>query len=471
MPVKLIVDSYEAGAGTVGGLGIFHNSLYPRLLQRGFEVETFSMRFRPDLPLIEDFRGVTIRRSPVDVDLDAAYALIYDIFKRYGVTADYLSPSDVSVVSRYFTNFGVVPSPLKMTEADLFSPHDWMSFTRSASAALLHPNLVQAIFIHSTEPGRIGGFQHNNINGTQDNLDLSDFDLRINGDYFGSFYKGLRLIRDLEFPLTFKVLQKLQHSALFTVSKIHRKEYLLGLRAHGMRFREIEDRVFAVYHGVDTKLYRPMNVEKTGFTIGFIGRCTPVKGIDIIPELASELKKEIPEVKIHVVTNADPGNPYFLSLLGRIRNLGLSNTVYIDNTFYSGEEKVGLINSWSLLLAPSRYEPQGQVDLEAMSCGVVPAVGLGGLREKVVNGFNGMWIDPNNLRETVEKIIQFQKGVYKGRRAEEIAENCRESAVKIWDWEKRVDAHKEAYIYLIEGRCKEIARDLTEALLPTIESM
>jgi glycosyltransferase involved in cell wall biosynthesis len=214
-----------------------------------------------------------------------------------------------------------------------------------------------------------------------------------------------------------------------------------------------------------------MNVEKTGFTIGFIGRCTPVKGIDIIPELASELKKEIPEVKIHVVTNADPGNPYFLSLLGRIRNLGLSNTVYIDNTFYSGEEKVGLINSWSLLLAPSRYEPQGQVDLEAMSCGVVPAVGLGGLREKVVNGFNGMWIDPNNLRETVEKIIQFQKGVYKGRRAEEIAENCRESAVKIWDWEKRVDAHKEAYIYLIEGRCKEIARDLTEALLPTIESM
>jgi glycosyltransferase involved in cell wall biosynthesis len=472
MPIRLRVDSYEAGVGAVGGLSAFHNNLYPRLVRRGFDVKTFSMRFNPELPTREDFKGVIIRRPATDVDLDVAYAWTYDILYQYGINVDYLTPSEIFVVPRYFTNFGVVPSPFRMTEADLFSPHDWMSIVRSALIAWLHPDLVQAIFIHSTEPGRIGGIQHNNINGTTDELDLSDFELMVKGDFGASFYQGLRLIRDLEFPLTFKILHRLPSSALFTVSRIHRKEYLLGLRVHGMKFGEVENRVFAIYHGVDIAEYRPMpNVEKKGFTIGFIGRCTPVKGIDIIPDLAMILVKRIPEIKFHVVTKTEPQNPYYLNFIDRIRDSGLSNVVSIDNTFYTGEEKIKVINSWNLVLVPSRYEPQGQVDLEAMSCGVVPAVGLGGLREKVVDGFNGIWINPNNPQETADKITQFKKGTYKGTRSEDIARNCRESAEKIWDWEKRTDAHKEIYAYLTDGRVEDISKDLSKLLLPKVSEM
>ncbi len=467
MAIKIRVDSYEAGVGAVGGLSTFHNCLYPKLVKRGFDVKTFSMRFSPELPVREDYKGVIIRRPSTDVDLDVAYAWTYDILKRHGISVDYLTPREIFVVSRYFTNFGVVPSPFRMTEVDLFCPNDWMSFVRSGLNALLHSNLVQAIFVHSTEPGRIGGIQHNNINGTNEKLDLSDFVLTAGGDYGGSFYQGLRLIRDLEFPLTFKILQKQPSSALFAVSKIHRKEYLLGLRAHGMRFGEVKDRVFAIYHGVDTGEFRPMpDVEKKGFTIGFIGRCTPVKGIDIIPDLAAMLVKEIPEVRFHVVTKTEPQNPYYLSFVDRIREAGLSDIVLVDNTFYTGEQKIKVINSWSMALVPSRYEPQGQVDLEAMSCGVVPAVGLGGLREKVIDGYDGLWINPDNVQETANKIIQFQKGAYKNRSPEEIARNCRESAEKIWDWEKRADAHKEVYTYLTDGRVKDIPRDLGPLLLP-----
>jgi len=469
MQIRLRVDSYEAGVGAVGGLSTFHNNLYPRLVKRGFEIKTFSMRFNPELPTREDFKGIIIRRPSTDVDLDVAYAWTYDILHQYGINVDYLMPSEIFVVPRYFTNFGVVPSPFRMTEADIFSPHDWMSYVRSGLNAWLYPDLVQAIFIHSTEPGRIGGIQHNNVNGTTDNLDLSDFKLMAKGDFGGSFYQGLRLIRDLEFPLTFKILQKLPSSALFAVSRIHRKEYLLGLKAHGMKLGEVENRVFAIYHGVDTVEYRPLpKVEKKGFTIGFIGRCTSVKGIDIIPDLAAILTKKIPEVKFHVVTKTEPQNPYYLSLMDRIRDSGLSNVVFVDNTFYTGEEKIKVINSWNLLLVPSRYEPQGQVDLESMSCGVVPAVGMGGLREKVVDGFNGMWINPYDPQETAEKIVQFQKGTYKGRTSEEIAQNCRESAEKIWDWEKRADVHKEVYAYLTDGRVDDISKDLNSLLLPKI---
>jgi len=472
MTIELRVDSYEAGVGAVGGLATFHNNLYPKLVNRGFDVKTFSMHFRPDLPTRENYKGVIIRRPSSDVDLDVAYAWTYDILHQYGIDVGYLSPSEIFTVPRYFTNFAVVPSPYRMSRADLFSPHDWMSLLRSALFAWLHPDLVQAIFIHSTEPGRRGGIWHNNINGTSDRLTLDEFEFREKGDFLNSFYYGLRLIRDLEFPLTFKILSRHPYSALFTVSKIHRKEYLFGLRAHGMRFGRVEDKVFAIYHGVDVKEYRPLkNVEKEGFKIGFIGRCTPVKGIDLIPELASLLIKEIPEVKFHIVTKTDLQNPFYLELIEKIHKMNLEDVIWIDNTFYTGEEKIKVINSWDLILVPSRYEPQGQVDLEAMACGVVPAVGMGGLREKVVDGFNGIWINPNSPQEAAEKILQFYRGEYKGRKTDEIIQNCRESAEKIWDWEKRADVHKELYTYLLDGRVDDINRDLGELLLPTVKEI
>ena len=468
MPIQLRVDSYEAGVGAVGGLATFHNHLYPRLIDRNFEVKTFSMHFRPDLPVRENFKGVIIRRPSSDIDLDVAYAWTYDILHQYGIDVEYLMPSEIHLIPRYFTNFGVVPSPYRMSLADLFSPHDWMSLLRSALVAWLHPELPQAIFIHSTEPGRRGGIWHQNIDGTSEKLGMEDFGFAVKGEFRDSFFQGLRLIRDLEFPLAFKILSRHPYSALFTVSRIHRKEYLLGLRAHGMRLGRVEDRVFAIYHGVDTKEYRPMqNVEKIGFKIGFIGRCTPVKGIDIIPKLASLLLKEIPEIKFHIVTKTETQNPFYLNLEEKIHTMDLHDVVFIDNTFYNGEEKIKVINSWDLALVPSRYEPQGQVDLEAMSCGVVPAVGMGGLREKIVDGFNGIWINPDKPEETAEKIIQFYKGEYKGRKSDEIIQNCRESAEKIWDWEKRADAHRELYTYLVDGRVDDIMKDLKGLLLPT----
>jgi hypothetical protein len=122
MTIQLRVDSYEAGVGAVGGLASFHNNLYPRLEKRGFEVKTFSMRFRSELPVREDFKGVIIRKPSSDIDLDVAYAWTYDILHQYGIDVDYLAPHEVYAVSSYFTRFAVVPSSYRMSRADLFQP-------------------------------------------------------------------------------------------------------------------------------------------------------------------------------------------------------------------------------------------------------------------------------------------------------------------------------------------------------------
>ena len=457
--MKIRVDSYEAGSGAIGGLATFHNNLFPRLVKRGYDVKTFSMKFREDLPNREDYQGVIVRRPSSPVDTDIAYAWIYDILHQMQIDVDYLSPSELAYISHYFTRFACVPSPYRMSLADLFIPNDWMSFPRSALYAWMHSDLTQLVFIHSTEPGRCGGIVHTNYRGTSQNFnDIKQVNKGL--------WEGHRLIRDLEFQVPYKVLER-QDSIIMTVSKIHKKEYLLGVEAHGGKIGKITDRVFSVYHGVDVKSYKPMNVEKNEFKIGFIGRCSRAKGIDIIPKLAKILKNRIP-VKFHIVTKTDKMNPYYFNLNRFVHENSLENVI-IDNTFYVGEEKIKLINSWDAVIVPSRYEPQGQVDLEAMSCGVPPLVGLGGLREKVIDGYDGVWINPNDVEETAVVIVQLYKGRYKDRSIEEIGKNARDSAEKIWDWEKRADAYKELTAYLYDSRIRGIKKDLLDLLLPTVD--
>jgi len=94
--MKIRVDSYEAGSGRVGGLATFHNGLYPLLAKRDFSIKTFSMKLSEDLPTREDFRGVIVRRPPYHVDLDTAYAHLYDVLHQLGIDVTYLKPAELS---------------------------------------------------------------------------------------------------------------------------------------------------------------------------------------------------------------------------------------------------------------------------------------------------------------------------------------------------------------------------------------
>lgn len=479
--MKITLDCYEAGQGSVGGLGTFHNGLYPELVKLGNEAKTFSMKTRESLSTRESIESVVIRRPEYPVSIDQAYAMVYDTFRRYDIDTSYVQPETLGLGYdkgyRFFTEFSCCPSPYRMSEVDLFESHDWMSFLKSGFFSLLSPKLPQNLGLHSTEPGRLGGISHHNLNGTSPKNSISEICFTKNNDCGSSFHEGQRIIRDLEFVLTYKILRENPDFALMTVSKIHRKEYLLGVRMHGGKTEKIQNRVYSMYHGVPINYMRPMkNVEKKDFTIGVMARCTPIKGFFIIPDLATILAHEAPEIKLHVATPADDKNPLYSFL--RLSSLKLPN-LKIDNTWYIGEEKVKIINSWHGMLSPSIYEPQGQTDLEAMSCGIVPIVGLGGFREKVEDGRTGVWINPLDVKETADKIIKLYRSSnggspYKGSNGyeskyDEMCKNAREDAEKRWSWEKRAIAHQEKNKYLLEGKAEVLREELSDLLTPKYE--
>jgi glycosyltransferase involved in cell wall biosynthesis len=477
--VKIRVDCYEAGDGSVGGLGTFHNWLYPGLVKLyGADVKTFSMDTKGGLPFSEDFKGVKIERPRFQVSDEQAYAWVSDIFRGFNIDTSYINPNSLAWGS-YFTKFTCVPSPIKISEADLFAAHDWFSYGRAGLYSLLLPDIPQDIGLHSTEPGRRSGIFHCNYNGTSDQPSNAEICFNAYNDYGASFHIGDRVIRDLEFILTYKILRKLRDtSALMTVSKLHRKEYLLGVKAHGGKPEEIQNRVYCMYHGVDTDIMRPLNVNKiNGFTIGMIGRCTSVKGFDLVPELTAILAHEAPEIKLHIATLTGSNNSLTNELYRRMKEAEVKfpNNLKVEDKAYDEEGKRQLLNSWHGLFAPSRYEPQGQIDLEAMACGIVPFVGLGGLREKVVDGFNGVWIDPFNPKEVADKITQLYKSMnggppYRGHSSEakydEMCSNARESAEKIWSLSRRVEAHKVKNQYLMEGKAEILREELNGILAP-----
>ncbi len=473
------VDCYEAGSGSVGGLGTFHNWLYPGLVKlHGADIQTFSMDTKGNLPLSEDFKGVKIERPRFPVSEEQAYALVSDVFRGFNIDTAYLSPNSLAWGS-YFTKFVCIPSPLRLSGADLFAAHDWFSYVRCGLYSLLLPEIPQDMGMHSTEPGRRSGIFHSNFNGTSDQPSHSELSFNAYNDCYASFHMGDRVIRDLEFVLTYKILRRLRDtSALMTVSKLHRKEYLLGVKAHGGKPEEIQNRVYCMYHGVDTDFMRPLNLDKEdGFTVGVIGRCTSVKGFDLIPALTAILAHEAPEIKLHIATLTGSSNSLTNELYCRMKEAEarFPDNLRVEDRAYDEEGKLRLLNSWHGLLAPSRYEPQGQIDLEAMSCGIVPLVGLGGLREKVVDGFNGVWIDPFNPREIADKIIQLYKSLnggppYRGcsseAKYEELCSNARESTEKIWSLSRRVEAHKVKNEYLMEGKAEILREELNGVLAP-----
>ena len=61
----------------------------------------------------------------------------------------------------------------------------------------------------------------------------------------------------------------------------------------------------------------------------------------------------------------------------------------------------------SFLIAPSRSEGFGMVAVEAMACSKpVIATKVGGLKEIVIDGYNGLLVEKNNPNDLREKILE-----------------------------------------------------------------
>jgi glycosyltransferase involved in cell wall biosynthesis len=125
----------------------------------------------------------------------------------------------------------------------------------------------------------------------------------------------------------------------------------------------------------------------------FVGKGYHGKGLDTILDSFTEVRKQLPNARLTIVgpTNLSV-DMEGVDYLGRIANRDQVKELYYDH---------------ALFVMPSRFEPLGQVFLEAMSC-QVPCIGttLDAMPEIIDHGKSGFLIDPGDHQQLAQFMVR-----------------------------------------------------------------
>lgn len=131
----------------------------------------------------------------------------------------------------------------------------------------------------------------------------------------------------------------------------------------------------------------------------FLGRLNPIKQVDQFIQIVSEISHVVPFVRAVIVGDG--------ALMEELK-------AYADRLGVSGHiEFLGKIKDVERILAcskvfilTSKSEGLSIAMVEAMASGAVPVVAdVGELRDLVHDGVNGYIIEPNNIKEYVDKVV------------------------------------------------------------------
>lgn len=177
-------------------------------------------------------------------------------------------------------------------------------------------------------------------------------------------------------------------------------------------FEVSPERLRLIPRGVDLEQFTyhsPRRSKSEDFTIGMIGRITPLKGhVDFIRAI-SRVVRIFPKVRVLIAGEAPPEKAKYrqeLELL--VKRLGLHQTVEFVGTSHDVPK---LLHETDLLVFPSRApESFGRAVIEAGACGVpVVATRVGGVVDIFEDGKEGLLVPPADPLALAEAILRILK--------------------------------------------------------------
>ena len=164
--------------------------------------------------------------------------------------------------------------------------------------------------------------------------------------------------------------------------------------------------------GVSVDRFTPVPTpESAPFTIGFLGKIIPEKGLHLLCKAYRDLRERgaLEGCRVEVAGYLGPEyTSYWQSIEREVKTWGLADEIH-----YRGEldldEKVVFLQALDLYVVPATYDdPKGIALLEAMACGVpVLAPRRGTYTELLERTGGGVLVEPENLaalEETLQRL-------------------------------------------------------------------
>ncbi|HLY75168.1 MAG TPA: glycosyltransferase family 4 protein [Planctomycetota bacterium] len=156
-----------------------------------------------------------------------------------------------------------------------------------------------------------------------------------------------------------------------------------------------------VRNGIDCERFagpRPRSFEGSPL-IGAVGRFSEEKGHRYLLEAMASLRRRLPGARLVLVG--------YGALEGDLRSRATLLAVDGLVTFAGERDSAELVGSFDVFAQPSLYESQGLAILEAMAAGVpVVATDVGGVRDAVQDGQNGLLVPPADPEALAQAIVR-----------------------------------------------------------------
>jgi len=211
------------------------------------------------------------------------------------------------------------------------------------------------------------------------------------------------------------------------------------------------ERIETIAHGLDPAAWQPLdhvdartalNIGPEEFTLVFVGRIHPQKGLDVLIEAVRQLAPQIPALRLHVI--GSPGgryaagerpSRYALQLVRQARGLPVRFVGFLSNQSLQLRQ---YLSAADLAVVPSRHEPFGYVALEALAMSVpVIASRTGGLAQTVTDDV-GTLVPPEDVCALVAAI----RTLYDDRpRLARMGANCRARVVERFSRDESIRRH------------------------------
>jgi len=209
------------------------------------------------------------------------------------------------------------------------------------------------------------------------------------------------------------------------------------------------DNIVVIPPGVDVHSFRPLQPRATKMKTDFpepyifcLSRIDTNKGHDLLLYAFDKVRQKISDIHLIIGGGSPKPHPRELEVLDMMRKI-IDEVEMSDRAHLIGyvpdDRLIPYYQQAKLFVLPSLFEPFGMTVLEAMACGTpVIASKMGGIRNTITSGKNGLLIDPTNANEFAEAIITLLRN---SEMAKSVGSKGYETIQQFFSWEAIAERH------------------------------